>query len=124
MSAHFGMLRSFNRRDTYSLRSACPGYIWAVNACTASPTACRRLSPIPRPSAILCGLRRLAHGPNGVPDRTAGARALPGGYNRLAGPPEWHVSTERAWVIRSFRCGSICVPQWSGTGRDACDDEL
>jgi hypothetical protein len=46
MSAHFGMLRSFNRRDTYSLRSAYPGYNWAVNAGTASPAACRWLSPL------------------------------------------------------------------------------
>jgi hypothetical protein len=46
MSAHFGMLRSFNRRDTYSRRSAYPGYILAVNACTASAAACRWLNPL------------------------------------------------------------------------------
>src|ERR1700739_3646338 len=46
MSAHFVMLLNFSRRDTYSRRSAYPGYIWAVDGCAASPTACRWLSPL------------------------------------------------------------------------------
>jgi hypothetical protein len=45
MWAHFVMLRIFSRRDTYSRRSAYPGYTWAVDGCAASPVACRRLSP-------------------------------------------------------------------------------
>src|SRR5260370_34978286 len=45
MSAHFVMLRSFNRRDTSSRRSAYPGYIWAVDGCAASPAGCRWLRP-------------------------------------------------------------------------------
>src|ERR1700737_2250932 len=73
------------------------GRLMPVNClCSCVPLA----EPSSRPSAILCGLRRVAYGPNGFRERTADARALPGGYNRLAGPPEWHVSTERAWVGR------------------------
>src|ERR1700730_5762353 len=46
-----------------------------------SATGCRLRAPhwfrasFNRFGAILCGLRRIACGPNGVPDRTAGARA-------------------------------------------------
>jgi maleamate amidohydrolase len=57
MSAHFVMLRNFSRRDTYSQRSAYPGYIWAVDGCAASPAACRWLSPLLAPalSCAACG---------------------------------------------------------------------
>jgi hypothetical protein len=73
MSAHFVMLRSFNRRDTSSRRSAYPGYIWAVDGCAASAVACQWLSPL-LALALSCGLRRVAYGPNGVSDRTEPAQ--------------------------------------------------
>src|ERR1700720_4500705 len=62
-----------------------------------------------RPSAILCGLRRVACGPNGVPDRTAGARALALSLWRCVEPP---VSPD--WHDRK-RSGSTCA----GTSADA-----
>ena len=30
---------------------------------------------------------------------------------RLGGPPEWHLSAQRAEVIWAFRCRSLCVPR-------------
>src|ERR1700739_4865464 len=112
MSAHFVMLLNFSRRDTYSRRSAYPGYIWAGDGCAASPAACRWLSPL-----VALALSCAACG--GSPTVLTAFRTeqqaqehCPEDTIVWLDPPEWQVSTE--WC--PVRVANACRSEAEGPG--------
>jgi hypothetical protein len=73
--------------------------------------------------AVLHGMRTVDRDTGGLPNRTAGAGALPKRYRRLGRSPERRVSSQGAHVIWPHGLGPLCLPWRSGWGRHARDDE-
>jgi hypothetical protein len=72
-----------------------------------------------RVGAILHGVRPFADGSDGVPNRTAGARALPRRCRGLGGSPERHLLPQGECVIWPCRYRSLCLSQRSARGGPA-----
>lgn len=75
-------------------------------------------------SAVLSGVPAFAKAANGLPDRTAGARALPQRYCCLGRSSERRVLPQEEQVVWSSRRGSLRLSRRGGRRRHARDCEL
>jgi hypothetical protein len=75
-------------------------------------------------SAVLCGMRAVAGCSISIPDRAAGAGALPKRYCCLGGPPERRLLSQGECVIWPYGCKPLRLPRRSRPGRHARNGEL